>query len=109
MHLFAKRFQPLAPAQLGQINDKGARDDLAAQTLNQFDPGLRRAAGGQKIIHNQNLLTRFDRIVMQLDRRAVLDEGFFVALRGEPEEMEVRDQLQPLADALAHFIDERSP
>lgn len=48
------------------------------------------------------------RIVMQLDRRAVLDEGFFVALRGEPEEMELRDLLQPLGDHLLQFLGERT-
>jgi hypothetical protein len=43
-------------------------------------------------------------VLAPLSQRIVLDETFFVALRGEPEEMELRDQLTPLADAVEAYV-----
>jgi hypothetical protein len=48
-------------------------------------------------------------VLAQLSQRIVLDETFFVALRGEPEEMELRDQLTPLADAVEAYVTSAAP
>ena len=57
MHLHPHGLEFGASAQIGQVDDEGAADDLRAQAFDQFDPSLGRAARGQKIIDQQHLIS----------------------------------------------------
>jgi FAD/FMN-containing dehydrogenase len=70
----------LAAAELGQVDDEGAADDLAAEPLDQLDPGLGRAAGGQQVVDHQHRLAGLDRVVVDLDDRLAVFERVFLAM-----------------------------
>src|SRR4051794_21197889 len=52
------------PAEIGQIDDEGRRDDLAARAADQLDGGLGGAARRDQIVDQQDLVALADRIGM---------------------------------------------
>jgi hypothetical protein len=56
-------------AKVRQVDHEGAADDLGAQAFDQPDPGLGRAAGGQKVVDQQHLFAGLHGVVMHLDHR----------------------------------------
>ena len=55
-------FQTLLAAQIKQVNDKGSIGHFATQTADKFHGRFNRTASCQKIVHNQDFITRFDGI-----------------------------------------------
>ena len=72
-----------APAQFRQVDDKGAADHLCAQPLDQLDPGLGGAAGGQQVIHQQHLFARLQCVGMQFHHRLAIFQRIGL-LNGRP-------------------------
>ena len=65
----AAHLEPGAAAEVGQVDDEGAADDLAAQPLHQLDAGFGGAAGGEQVVDQQDAFAGQDGIVVHLDHR----------------------------------------
>src|SRR5713226_8594747 len=59
--------QALAPAQLRQLDQDLHADDLPAELAHELDGGGRGAAGRKNIIHDQDLVTRRDRVLVDVE------------------------------------------
>ena len=46
-------------AEIGQVDDEGGRDDLAAGAADQLDRGFRRSAGRDQVVDQQDLVARW--------------------------------------------------
>lgn len=67
MKFHAHSLKQFAPAKFGQVNHKPATDNFGTQRLDQVNARLRCAASGQKIVNHQDLIARFERVVVDFD------------------------------------------
>lgn len=59
-----ERFDTLAAAEIGEINDKAGGYDFRTDALEEFDGCLGCAARGDEIVDQDDALTRFDGILV---------------------------------------------
>src|ERR1019366_3464583 len=78
-HLVPMLLQPRTSADVRQVDDEAAFDDLAAHFFNQLAGGFCRAAGGDQVIHQQYFFAHCDSVGVDLDAVGAVFEFVVVA------------------------------
>ena len=69
--------EPVAALEELELDQEREADHLALEPLDQFDRAVDRAAGREQVVDDQDLLTRRDRVAVDLERvRAVFERIF---------------------------------
>src|SRR5262249_52527055 len=71
----AAAVEPVAALQEVQLDEEREADDVALQALDELDRALHRAAGGQEVVDDQDLLAGLDRVAVDLERVRPVFEG----------------------------------
>src|SRR5262249_11947657 len=75
-------FELLPAAELDELDEERKSDNSSAESLDEFGRRASRSSRREQVVHDENALTAFDRVCMDLGRVALIIENVARANRG---------------------------